>query len=189
MQEVIAATSNIPVADDPMFAVPVFDEPRWYAVYTCANREKRVAEQFTERSIEHFLPLYETVRQWKDRRVRVQSPLFPGYIFVNHILRKRLQILSVSGVVRLVGFNSIAAALPPREIESLREGLRRPVRAEPHPYLTTGERVQILRGPFEGFQGILQRRRGQLRVVLSIDLIKRSMAVEVGIEDIRPELR
>ena len=177
------------VTDDSFFAVPAFDEPRWYAVYTCANREKRVAEQFAQRSIEHFLPLYETVRQWKDRRMRAQLPLFPGYIFVNHVLRKRLQLLSISGVVRLVGFNGIAAALPPREIETLRDGLRRPFRAEPHPYLTVGERVRILRGPFEGFSGILRRRRGQLRVVLSIELIKRSMAVEVGIEDIRPELR
>ena len=161
------------------------DEPHWYAVYTCANHEKRIVAQFDERSIENFLPLYETVRRWKDRRMRIALPLFPGYIFVRHSLRKRLDILQVPGVVRLVGFNNIAAPLPIEDIETLRNGLKRSYNAEPHPYLTTGRRVRIAHGPFEGLEGILLRRKGNMRVVLSIHLIKRSVAVDVDLSDVQ----
>src|SRR5271157_5605311 len=78
-------------------------EPHWYAAYTCANHEKRVALQLERRSLECFLPLYESVRRWKDRRVRLELPLFPGYVFVRLALRDRLQVLQVPGVARLVG--------------------------------------------------------------------------------------
>lgn len=160
-------------------------EPHWYAVYTCANHEKRIVTQFDERSIENFLPLYETVRRWKDRRMRIAVPLFPGYIFVRHSLRKRLDILQVPGVVRLVGFNNIAAPLPIEDIETLRNGLKRSHNAEPHPYLMMGRRVRIVHGPFEGLEGILLRRKGNLRVVLSIHLIMRSVAVDVDLSDVQ----
>jgi len=160
-------------------------DQHWYAVYTCANHEKRIVAQFDERSIENFLPLYETVRRWKDRRMRIALPLFPGYIFVRHSLRKRLDILQVPGVVRLVGFNNIAAPLPIEDIETLRNGLKRSYNAEPHPYLTTGRRVRIAHGPFEGLEGILLRRKGNMRVVLSIHLIKRSVAVDVDLSDVQ----
>ena len=159
-------------------------DPQWYAVYTCANHEKRIAMQFNERSIENFLPLYEAVRRWKDRRMRIEIPLFPGYLFVRHSLRNRLQILQVPGVVRLVGFNNLAAPLPNEDIETLRRGLKRSSPAEPHPYLTAGCQVRIVRGPFEGLEGILVRRRGKLRVVLSIHLIMRSVAIDVDAADV-----
>jgi transcription antitermination factor NusG len=160
-------------------------EQRWYAVYTCANHEKRIAAQFDERSIENFLPLYETVRRWKDRRMRIALPLFPGYIFVRHSLLKRLDILQVPGVVRLVGFNNIAAPLPIEDIETLRYGLKRSYNAEPHPYLTIGRRVRVVHGPFDGLEGILLRRKGNLRVVISIHLIMRSVAVDVDLSDVQ----
>src|SRR6267378_2705469 len=78
-------------------------DPRWYAAYTSANHEKRVAEQLDVRSVEHFVPLYESVRRWKDRKVRLQLPLFPGYVFVRLVQRERLRVLQVPGVARLVG--------------------------------------------------------------------------------------
>src|ERR1700739_3959425 len=80
----------------------LYETPHWYAVYTCAKREKLVASQFALRGVEHFLPLYQTVRRWSDRRVKLQLPLFPGYLFVFTALRNRLPILTVPGVVRLV---------------------------------------------------------------------------------------
>src|SRR5215467_7020856 len=80
-------------------------EPHWYAAYTCANHEKRVAEQLIERAVEHFLPQYESVRRWKDRRVKLQLPLFPGYVFVRLELRNQIRVLQIPSVVRLVGFN------------------------------------------------------------------------------------
>lgn len=161
-----------------------YDEPRWYAVYTSANHEKKIAEQFARRSIEHFLPLYQTVRRWKDRRVRLDRPLFPGYIFVRHPLRDRVRILQLPGVVRFVSFNRRPVALRAEEILPFREALNGAVRAEPHPYLVAGQRVRLLRGPFEGLEGILLRRKGNFRVVLSIHLIMRSVAVDVDLADI-----
>jgi transcription antitermination factor NusG len=165
---------------------PTYAEPYWYAVYTCANHEKRIAAQFEERSIENFLPLFETVRRWKDRRMQVALPLFPGYIFVRHSLRNRLEILQVPGVVRLVGFNNVAAPLPIEDIETLRNGLKLSSHAEPHPYLTVGRRVRIVHGPFEGLVGILVRRKARLRVVVSIQLIMRSVAMDVDVADVAP---
>src|SRR5882724_1131237 len=161
-------------------------ELRWYAAYTCANHEKRVREQLEQRSIESYLPLYETIRRWRDRRMRLQLPLFPGYVFVRMALVDRLQVLQVPSVARLVGFNGHLAALPDAEIEGLKNGLAGGVRAEPHPFLTAGRRVRIKAGPLGGHEGILIRRKGSLRVVLSIELIMRSVVVEVDAENVEP---
>src|SRR5712671_437410 len=127
---------------------------RWYAAYTCANHEKRVREQLEQRSIESYLPVYEAVRRWKDRRMRLQLPLFPGYVFVRMAMVDRLRVLQVPSVVRLVGFNGHLAALPDTEIDALKNGLLNGVRAEPYPFLTAGRRVRVISGPFEGIAGI-----------------------------------
>src|SRR5271167_3439975 len=161
-----------------------FVEERWYAAYTCANHEKRVAEQLAARSVVHFLPLYKSVRRWKDRRVRLELPLFPGYVFVRMALRNRLRVLGIPSVARLVSFNGMPTTLPEEEIEFLREALNGPLKAEPHAYLTIGRRVRIKNGPLEGLQGVLVRRKGNLRLVLSIDLIQRSIAVDVDAADV-----
>ena len=100
-------------------------EARWYAAYTCANHEKRVSEQLGVREVEHFLPLYSSVRRWKDRRVMLDLPLFPGYVFVRMAMRNRLQVQTVPGVARLVGFDGTPAALPDEEIDALRTSLGR----------------------------------------------------------------
>jgi transcription antitermination factor NusG len=156
-----------------------FSEPFWYAAYTSANHEKRVAEQLTRRSVEHFLPLYHTVRRWKDRRVQLQLPLFPGYVFVRLALRDRLHALQVPGVAKLVGFCGTPTALPQEEIDALRTGLLNGLRAEPHPYLTVGRHVRIKGGPLAGMEGILIRRKNRLRFVVSVELIQRAIAVEM----------
>jgi len=158
--------------------------PHWYAAYTCSNQERRVTEHLAQRSVEHFLPLYESVRRWKDRRKTLQQPLFPGYVFVRLALRDRLRILEVPNVVRLVGFGGHPAALPENEIEALRLSAAAHLRAEPHPYLTAGRRVRIRSGPLEGVEGILVRKKNAVRVVLSLDLIARAAAVEVDVADI-----
>src|SRR6266478_2667910 len=163
--------------------------PLWYAAYTSANREKRVAEQLTVRTVEHFLPCYESVRRWKDRRVRLEMPLFPGYVFVRITSRDRLQVLGVPGVVRIVGFGGHLAALPECQIDLLRQGLLGGALAQPHPYLKRGCRVRIRNGALQGAVGILIRKKGRFRVVLSVDLIMRSIAVEVDAADIEPVLK
>jgi transcription antitermination factor NusG len=161
-------------------------EVRWFAGYTAARHEKRIAQHFTQRGIEHFLPQYETIHRWNNGRHRVLLPLFPGYIFVRIALQERLRVLEVPGFVRLVGFNSLPVPLPDADINSMREALTRGVLAEPYPYLTVGTRVEIRNGPLQGMTGILLRRQNKCRVVISVDLIMRSMAVEVEASDVVP---
>jgi transcription antitermination factor NusG len=163
-----------------------YREQRWYAAYTSANHEKRVVLQLMQRSVEHFLPLYDSVRRWKDRKVHLQMPLFPGYVFVRVALRDRSQVLQVPGVAKLVGFNGMPTALPEAEMEALRTGLAGGVRAEPHPFLAVGRRVRITAGPFAGLEGILKRKKSSLRVVVSLELIQRAVAVDVDAADVRP---
>jgi transcription antitermination factor NusG len=165
-----------------------FTELRWYAAYTCPRHEKRVMEQLQRKSVESFLPLFGTVRRWKNGPARVQLPLFPGYVFTRIALRDRLQILELPGVVRLVGFNGLPAALPDEQIEGLRNALGNRSRVEPHPYLPVGLRVRILRGPFAGLEGILRRRKTSLRVVVSIELIRRAVSLEIEECDLGPPL-
>src|SRR5438552_10273646 len=114
--------------------VDAFLQPHWYAAYTRANHERRMADQLAEREVEHFLPEYESMRKWKDRKVRLQMPLFPGYVFVHLALRDRLRVLQVPGVARLVGFDGHPAPVPEEEITRIRKFLYGGLRAEPHPY-------------------------------------------------------
>ena len=168
-------------------AVPASSpEPHWYAAYTCANHEKRVAAELGVRDVEHFLPLYSSVRRWKDRRVQLELPLFPGYVFVRLALRDRLRVLQIPSLVRLVGFNGLPTALPDEEMETLRSGLSERSLATPHPFLTRGRCVRIVRGPLEGLEGILLRRKGGYRFVLSVDLIQRSIVMDVDGSDLKP---
>ncbi len=161
-------------------------QARWYAVYTCANHERRVAGQLAGRGLEHFLPQYESVRRWKDRKVRLQLPLFPGYLFVLLAAPERLRALQVPGVVRLVGFNGSPTPMPQEDIERIREFLGQGWRAEPHPYLQAGRRARVVRGPLAGMEGIILRRKNRSRLVLSFDLIQRSMAIEIDEADLAP---
>lgn len=161
-------------------------EPRWYAAYTSANHEKRVAEQLAVRTVEHFLPLYSSMRRWKDRRVTLALPLFPGYVFVHMALRDRLQVLQIPGVARLVGFDGTSAALPEEEIERLRTSFDSGMRAEPHPFRTVGREVRVKAGPLAGMKGILIRRKGKFRVVISVELIQRSITVQMEESDLEP---
>jgi transcription termination/antitermination protein NusG len=163
-----------------------FSEPLWYAAYTWANHEKRVADQFADRSVEHFLPTFESIRRWKDRKMRIQQPLFTGYIFVRLALKDRLRVLQVPSVVRLVGFNGQPAAVSDQEIDTLRKSMIPGLQALPHPYLRVGRRVRIVRGPLIGAEGVLVRRKNAIRFVLLMDLIMRAASVEVDAADIQP---
>jgi transcription antitermination factor NusG len=161
-------------------------ETRWYAAYTNPRHEKQVAVQMDRKSIECFLPVYRSVRRWKDRRKELELPLFPGYVFVHIALRDRLQVLQSPGVVQFVSFHGKPAPLESAEIETLRNGLSRNALAQPHPYLKVGRRVRIHSGPMAGMEGVLVRRKDRFRVVLSIHLIQRSVAVEVDESEIEP---
>lgn len=158
----------------------------WYAAYTCTHHEKRVAQQLSEHCIENFLPLYRSVRRWKDRRKELDLPLFPGYVFVHMASQDRLRVLRLPGVVHIVSFNGRPASLPAEEIETLRSGLKHHVYVEPHPYLRVGRKVKIVQGPLAGLEGILVRKKEGFRLVISVNAIMRSLAVEVDFLDVRP---
>ena len=175
------ATSSTSLAhQDP------FTEHQWYAGCTAARHEKRVAEQLQSRGVQYFLPLYETIHRWQNGRHRVQLPLFPGYVFVRLALRDRRQVLEIPGFARLVGFSSTPTPLPDSDIEAMQRALEPGLHAHPHPYLTVGRKVEIVRGPLQGITGVLLRRHGICRVVLSVELILRSMVVEVNADDVIP---
>ena len=164
------------------------NQPHWYAAYLHPRREKSVARQMQERGLHWFLPLYRSVRRWKDRRKEIELVLFPGYVFIYSALQDRLRVLQLPGVVRFVNFGGQPASLPDREVETLRAGLKENIYAEPHPYLTAGRRVQVIRGPFLGTHGILIRRKDKFRVVISLALITRAVSVEVDASDVQPLL-
>lgn len=163
------------------------DQPaKWFAAYTTPRHEKVVARHLQSRHIESFLPLYSSVRRWKNGcRVAVEQPLFPSYLFVHIPRREAVKVLQIPGVVSLVSAGREPAALPSTEIESLRSSL--PLRHfEPHPYLVVGEKVRITAGSLEGMVGVLIRRKNNCRVVLTLELIMQSVAVEIGIDEVEP---
>jgi len=159
-------------------------QARWYAIYTTARHERVVARHLGERSIETFLPLYRSFHRWKDRRKLVESALFPSYVFVRIAIEERLRVLEVPGVVHIVGSKGHFPPLPEPEITALRNGLENQVYAEPHPYLKVGRKVRVVRGPMSGAEGILTRKKDKYRVVISIDVLMRSVAVEIDGSDL-----
>jgi transcription antitermination factor NusG len=158
---------------------------RWYAVYTRSRHEKRIKDQLDGMSFESFLPLYEAVHRWKDRRVRVSLPVFPGYVFVRIALPElRRPVVTVPGVVNLVGRPGRPTPIEDQEIEALRVCFLRGHSLVPHPYLTVGRRVRVRSGPLADVEGILLRKKGKSRLILSVQLIARSVAIEVDAGDV-----
>lgn len=159
---------------------------RWYAAYTKPCHEKRVAEHLEIRNIELFLPLYLSQRRWNNGcKVTLERPLFPGYVFVHIPPDERIGVLELSSVVSIVGTAREPTPLPDEDIERLRTGLHL-THAEPHPTLATGETVRIRRGPLQGMTGVVTRQKNSFRVVLTVDLIMKSVAVEVCADNVEP---
>jgi transcriptional antiterminator NusG len=157
--------------------------PRWYVIHTRSRHEKRVSDQLQIKQIEGFLPLYRSRRNWNGRNAVIDLPLFPGYLFVHISLAERLSVLNLAGVAGLVSFQGAPVPLPDLEMERMRTCLSM-TQAEPVPYFKPGNRVRIVAGPLAGLEGVILRQNGQARFVLSIDLILRSVAVNVNACDL-----
>jgi transcription antitermination factor NusG len=162
-------------------------EPNWFAVYTASRHEKRVAQHLTQRDIEFYLPLYRSARKWSDgSRVTLELPLFPGYLFVHIKRTDRSRVLNVPGALAVVGGSGREPSpLPDEAIDALRTGLQLRA-AEPYPLLTVGQRARIRSGALAGMEGVVVRMKNGLRVVLTLEHIMRSIAVEVSAEDLEP---
>lgn len=160
--------------------------PNWFAVCTLPRHEKRAADILAEREIESFCPLYAETRQWKKRApVTLELPLFPTYLFARIRDNERGRLLSVPGVISIVGNRRQALSIPDAEIDALRGGLHLRS-ALPEQYIAVGERVRIVAGAMAGVEGVMIRSKNQLRVVISIQVIMRSISVEVNLVDIEP---
>ena len=166
---------------------PELTATRWFAVYTNCRHEKRIAQHFTHRQIEHYLPLYRSERKWRDgSRVTLELPLFPGYIFVHIRKAERASVLNVPGTLAVVGgTGGEPAALPDSAIEALQAGLGEH-KIEPHPLLRVGQAARVRSGAFVGMRGIVVRKKSGFRVVITLEQIMQSIAVEMDEHDLEP---
>lgn len=162
------------------------EDSAWWALYTRHQHEKTVADMLTAKGFEVFLPLYESVRRWKDRKKLLSLPLFPCYVFVRGGLDRRLPVVSTPGVHMILTHGEKVAVIPEDEIEAIRRTLEGSYRVEPHPFLKVGERVRVIRGSLEGVEGVLLRKKNMCRLVLSVAMVAQSVAVEIDSADVEP---
>jgi transcription antitermination factor NusG len=151
----------------------------WFALQVRTRQEASVAQQLNGQGYERFLPLYKLRKRWSDRIKEVNSPLFPGYLFCRFNPQDRLPILKTPGVIQIVGFNNGPAAVDEAEINSIQTLVAAGVPHQPWPFLAAGDRVRIESGPLLGLEGILIDVKRSHRLVLSVTLLQRSVAVEI----------
>jgi transcription antitermination factor NusG len=151
----------------------------WYGIHTRSNGERIAATVLNDRGYEPFLPVYRTRRRWSDRTVTAEVPLFPGYIFCRFDHRKRLPIITTPGVVSILGFGDRPAALLDEEIEAIRAIVDSGIGAEPVPFLREGQRIRVTHGPLKSLEGTLVRKKSGCQLVISVELLQRSVSVEI----------
>jgi transcription antitermination factor NusG len=157
---------------------------QWYIAYTQPRHEKSVEKHLRMRDIETYLPLHREIRRWNGRSVQVELPLFTSYVFVRLPLSQRLKPLEHRSVVSMVAFGGCIAAIPDSEIGALRNALSKR-KSEPYPYFSPGKRVRIHAGPLAGLEGTIVRKKGSLRMIVSVDFLQRSIAVDLEPADLR----
>ena len=153
----------------------------WYALHTSYQHEKTVARVLTRKGFDIFLPLYDVAHRWKDRTKQLSLPLFPCYVFIQGGLDRRLQVLNTPGVFSFVGWSGRAAPIPEEEIEAVLKMVDGSLKVEPHPFLKCGDRIRVKSGPLQGIEGILVRKKNLFRLVLSVEMLQKSVAVEVDV--------
>ena len=163
---------------------PEMTATQWYGVRTKANHEKTAAAVLDAKGYQQFLPVYRVRRKWSDRTVETSLPLFPGYVFCRFDGRFRMPIESTPGVVSIVGFGGLPAAIPENEIHAVESALRSGLAAQPCPFIREGQRIRVKSGILEGLEGILLKKKSEWRVVVSIEMLQRSLSVEVDPDSI-----
>jgi transcription antitermination factor NusG len=160
------------------------EDSAWWVLYTRHQHEKTVAEMLSDKGFEVFLPLYESIRRWKDRKKLLALPLFPCYVFVQGGFDRRLQVVTTPGIHTILFYGERVAIVPEAEIQAIRRIVEGKFRVEPHPFLKCGERVRVTRGSLEGVEGILVRKKNIYRLVISVDMMAQSVAVEIDATDV-----
>lgn len=150
----------------------------WYALYTRHQHEKNASQVLSQKGFETFLPLYQAIHQWKDRKKEIWLPLFPSYVFVSGDLSRSLDVLKTPGVVGFVSSSGRPAVIPSEQIQAVRQVVLRS-RAEPHPFLQAGDRVRVKSGSLAGVEGILVRKKNYWRLVISVEMLGKSVATEI----------
>jgi len=168
------------------FAAAAPDSEAWYAVWTRSRHEQAVLAQLEAKGIDAFLPTITKWSRWKDRRKRIDWPLFPGYGFVRILPADSLAVLKCAGVVGLVSFEGRPAPIPDREIEGIRTLVSSELRYDPCPLIREGMSVEVVSGPLRGVVGRLVRKGAHARLVLAVDLIGQAVSVEIDAADVRP---
>jgi transcription antitermination factor NusG len=161
------------------------DEVRWYALWTRSRHEQVVREQLEQKHVETFLPTITKWSRWKDRKKKIDWPLFPGYCFARFNARERLPILKCTGVVSIISFEGDPAPIPEHEIDAIRTLIDSELAYDPCPMIREGTMVEVVHGPLKGVIGRLLRKGAHARLVLSVDLIGQAVSVEVDAADIR----
>ena len=157
----------------------VHDTALWYVAYTYPRHEKAVADQLQLRLVETFLPTYKHISAWKDRRVKLDLPLFAGYVFTRLPVGDRLKVISVPGVIRMLSYRGMPVAVSDAEIDAIRRCVGSGAKLEPHAYIALGDRVRVREGMFEGLNGIVVRENNKCKLIVSIDLIHQSVSLEI----------
>ena len=158
----------------------------WWALYTRHQHERVVADMLAAKGFEVFLPLYESARRWKDRKKILSLPLFPCYLFVRGGLDRKLQVVTTPGIHMILYRGDRVATISETEIEAIQRAVDGSYHVEPHPFLKCGMRVRVVRGALEGVEGILVRKKNLCRLILSVDMLAQSVAVEVEAADVEP---
>ena len=161
----------------------------WYALFTRHQHEKSVAHALTLKGFNVYLPLYRSVRRWQDRVKHLWLPLFTCYIFLCDGMDRQLQVLTTPGLLHIVGPAGRPATVPPDQLDAIRQMVESPLRVEPHPFLSSGDRVRVISGPLFGLEGILSRTKAATRLVISMEMLGQSAAVEIDaaqVEKVKP---
>jgi transcription antitermination factor NusG len=158
----------------------------WYALRVRTKCEKIVAGGLDQRDITHFLPLYKKITQWSDRRKTIHVPLFPGYIFANFSGRQVHQVVTIPGFMYIVGQGSVPEPLDDLDIVSVRRLVAEGAGVSPWPFCTTGQLVEVFRGPLAGLRGVYLRAKSEDRLVISLPLLQRSVSTEIESYNVRP---
>jgi transcription antitermination factor NusG len=158
----------------------------WFALQTRHQHEAKVTQILENKGFETFLPMYQTVRRWSDRKKTISLPLFPGYVFISQIAERQFEVLNTSGVATIVSFAGVPASISTEEIDSIRRATSNSAKVEPYPYLQAGDEICVRSGPLAGTSGFLIRKKDCYRLVVCVEILGRAASVEIDAFDLDP---